>query len=150
MTRHIPKQSLEHKRVQAWIGQLQSQAGNLRVATSILEAVSQMPETLESNPIVARELDTLGIPKTPSLGELLLARGLLEQKLKRFSTAALTFELMIEKELGGNRARYEYFRSLEESRAKPEKIQAALRALAESSTDDFWRQLARRKLEERR
>jgi tetratricopeptide (TPR) repeat protein len=167
------KEGVETKdlRVQAWIADLQFQAGDKGVAYEMyrnLENHLRLQQELakkKAAPVVAIDSEslTLGIPPMPALDNVVIAEGQILESQGRWGEATTTYARAMGDGLGGNQVVYRYAMSLKKTgdQAKAhtvlEKL-AADRQLASGETaaatseaggleeTDFWKKLAKEAL----
>jgi hypothetical protein len=172
------KEGVETKdlRVQAWIADLQFQAGDKGVAYEMyrnLENHLRLQQELAHKataakgapPVVAIDSEslTIGIPPMPALDNVVIAEGQILESQGRWGEAATTYARAMSDGLGGNQVVYRYAMSLKKTgdQAKAhtvlEKL-AADRQVASGETagatseaggleeTDFWKKLAKEAL----
>lgn len=159
-------------RIQYWVASLHEQAGEVETALKIYQQLESkiakrsesvhenttenMPKDAPKNTPKNTIEELLGVPIVPTLDALILSEGQAYEKLGKWGEAASTYSRAIEKGLGGNQARFEYARSLIQSKSPEGQIQAmaVLEKLANETSSDgegkkeFWRRLAQETLED--
>jgi hypothetical protein len=149
-------------RFQGWLAQLHAQAGDARAAANYLgnlvktqadrKAASRKTQdaagTSTLGKIDEQLLSGLGVPPLMGLESMLFLQGEQYGRAGLWGESAAAFAQASEAGVGGNRALYEWSRSLrkQEGEGASAKADEVLRKLASSATDDFWRKLAREAL----
>jgi tetratricopeptide (TPR) repeat protein len=167
------KEGVETKdlRVQAWIADLQFQAGDKGVAYEMyrnLENHLRLQQELTkkkgaSVSVIDTESLTIGIPPMPSLDNVVIAEGQILESQARWGEAAATYSRAIADGLGGNQAFYQYAMSLKKigtsgDREKAHEVLEKLAADRQPANEgaageaggvdvtDFWKKLAKEAL----
>jgi len=138
-------------RISFWIGSLQARAGSTRMAVELFNALSAKLLAKDGNTgkqkCVAKAA-ALGLPAVPSAEYLVMTEGELLARQGKWGESAATYGRAVTNGLGGNHALYRYADALEKTggTGEAQKAGKAMRSLASSKTDDFWRKLAREAL----
>ncbi len=149
-------------RFQGWIAQLHAQAGDARAAATYLGNLVKSQANRKPAGGKAQDaavgatlgkideqlLSGLGVPPLMNLESMLFLQGEQYGRAGLWGESAAAFAQASDAGLGGNRALYEWSRSLrkQEGEGASAKADEVLRKLASSATDDFWRKLAREAL----
>jgi tetratricopeptide (TPR) repeat protein len=134
--------SVERIALDQWIATLQTQAGNTRVA---IECYRKL-ELANPAPGAHAKAEGVGLKPITSKTDWILAEGELAAKLGKYGEAAAAYGRAVDAGLGGNRALYQYAVSLEKIGGDDAKVNGLLKQIAGSKENDFWKELARKKL----
>jgi tetratricopeptide (TPR) repeat protein len=134
--------SVERIALDQWIANLQADGGNAR------SAIESFRKLQRSNPTegVHAKAEGVGLRPITSKTAWILAEAELSAKLERYGEAAEAYGRAVNAGLGGNRAIYQYALSLEKIGGDQEKVAELLKRVAGSEENDFWKELARKKL----
>jgi tetratricopeptide (TPR) repeat protein len=143
----------EQARLNHWVASLQARIGDKSAALEAYRALEKFKSgagraVASDAPSRLSDAEALGVPAIPPASQLLMAQGELLAQLGRWSDAASTYKRAVDQNAGGNHALYEYARALSRSDDDDDREESgeAMRRLASSKTDDFWRKLARETL----
>jgi tetratricopeptide (TPR) repeat protein len=142
LTKLTKEDSVERIALDQWIAGLQADGGNTR------SAIESYRKLQLSNPApgVHAKAEGVGLKPIASKEAWILAEGELATKIGKFGEAADAYGRAVGAGLGGNRAIYEYALSLEKIGGDEAKVSELLKRAAGSKEDDFWKELARKKL----
>jgi tetratricopeptide (TPR) repeat protein len=135
-------------RVDGWVAALQAKLGHAQAALDLYRSMEPLVE-VNHHAKTATAADTsqesvLGVPKAPYLDDLFLAEGEICDREQLWGEAAKVYERAMKKGMSGNRVAYGYARALlnlDEGDDREKAIEA-LTKVAESKTNDFWKDLA--------
>jgi tetratricopeptide (TPR) repeat protein len=125
--------------VDQWIADLQAATGIGRASIETYRKLSS--SKIEGEPGIPVQL---GLKSLKGRENWIIAEGEQLAKLGRWGEAASVYEKAVNDGVGGNRAMYEYANALSKTQTNERKVQTLLKKLAESETEDFWRELARK------
>lgn len=142
LTQMSQDDSLDRIAIDQWSANLQVQGGNTR---SALETFRKLQR---SNPApgVRAKAEGVGLKPIASRESWILSEAELAAKLEKWGEAADAYGRAVSAGLGGNRAIYQYALSLEKSGVEDSKVDEQLEKAASSEKNDFWKELARKKL----
>lgn len=142
LTKMSQEDSLDRIAIDQWSATLQERGGNFR---SALETYRKLQR---ANPAEGARAKAEGVGLKPisSRENWILSEAELAGKLGKWGDAAEAYGRAVNAGLGGNRAIYQYALSLEKSGNEDSKIEELLQKAASSEKNDFWKELARKKL----
>lgn len=142
LTKMSQDDSLDRIAIDQWSATLQERGGNSR---SALEAYRKLQR---SNPAEGARAKAEGVGLKPiaSRESWIMSEAELAGKLEKWGEAAEAYGRAVNAGLGGNRAVYQYALSLEKSGNEDSKVEELLKKVASSEKNDFWKELARKKL----
>ena len=134
--------SVERIALDQWIAGLQAEGGNTR------SAIESYRKLQVANPAANAHAKAEGVGLKPIAGKeaWILAEAELSSKLGKFGEAADAYGRAVNAGLGGNRAIYQYALSLEKIGGDETKVSDLLKRVADGAENDFWKELARKKL----
>ncbi len=132
----------EQATVDQWVVRLQMKSGNTRAAIDGIRKIRD----LKVDEKTASQSEGLGVEPFESREKLLISEGDLSSKTGKWGDAARAYGILVKDGIGGNQAVYQYAMSLEKSKSDPKKVEALIEKVAQSDKDDFWRELARKRL----
>ncbi|MBC7387211.1 MAG: tetratricopeptide repeat protein [Cryobacterium sp.] len=135
--------SVERQVLDQWTARLYVKAENFKAALEMFRRL-QRPKVVAQNSHAKAE--GVGLSGIDSRANWILEEAELAGKLGRWGESAEAFGRAVDGNLGGNRAVVGYALSLEKAGKNEEKVSELLKKAAESGTDDFWKDLARKKL----
>jgi tetratricopeptide (TPR) repeat protein len=135
--------SIERVAVDQWTAKLQESAGNTRAA---VETYRKLQRSNLGKEIPRAKAEGVGLAPIEGTEAWVLREGDLLVKLGRYGEASDAFGRAVGSGVGGNRALYNYALSLEKIGGETSKVESLLKKAAESEQNDFWKELARKKL----
>jgi TolA-binding protein len=142
LTKLTKEDSVERIALDQWIAGLQADGGNLR---SALESYRKL-EFSNPAPGAHAKAEGVGLKPISSKEAWMLSEGEIATKLGKPGEAADAYGRAVNSGLGGNRAIYQYALSLEKVGGDGAKVSDLLKRVAGSQENDFWKELARKKL----
>ena len=149
-------------RVQAWIAEIQAQAGERSAALesyrNIEKHVRLQKDLLKTNPKAAvgfdEEAAALGVTPIPGLDRIMITEGELLEAQGHWGEAAATYARAMDDGVGGDQVIYQYARSLKKTGSAQDhaKADVLLKKLASAPSngsgeqETFWNKLAREAL----
>ncbi len=135
--------SLDRIAIDQWTAALQEQGGNTR---SALETYRKLQRANPADGSHAKA-EGVGLKPIAPRENWILSEAELAGKLGKWGEASEAYGRAVKAGLGGNRALYQYALSLEKSGENQDsKIEELLKQAAASDKNDFWKELARKKL----
>jgi len=156
-------ESEQDLRLEAWVANLQANAGDSSVALSLwknverriqlnAEMAKRKPAAFVQEDTSGNSLSALGVAAAPSLQECLFSIAEIHSKAARWGEAAATYSAMVEKGLGGSRAVYGFGNALVKTgeQTKVKQGRSVLAKLADNGPGEkFWKSLAAKALIEK-
>ncbi len=133
---------IERVAVDQWIASLHARGGDPRAA---IESYRKLQRSNAGTGVRAKAVG-IGLPPIAGREAWMMSEAELCEKLGKWGEAADAYSRAMGEGLGGNRAVYAYALSLEKIGGDDSKVESLLRKVAESEKDDFWKELARKKL----
>jgi tetratricopeptide (TPR) repeat protein len=138
--------SIERIGVDQWSARLQEAGGNARSAVETYRRLQRSNAGVPGTAAPRAKAEGVGLAPIEGIEAWTLREADLSGKLEKWGEAADAYGRAVNLGLGGNRAIYQYALSLEKIGGDEEKIATLLRKAAESDRNDFWKELARKKL----
>lgn len=142
LSKMTAEDSLERIALDQWIARLQDSGGN---ALAALETYRRLQRS-NPTPGARAKAEGVGIPAIASKDVWAMREAEIAGKLGKWGEAATAYGRVVDGGQGGNSALYQYALSLEKSGENESKVTEILKKVADSKDDDFWKELARKKL----
>ncbi len=142
LTRMSQEDSLDQIAIDQWSANLQEKGGNLRSALDLYRKLQKSNPASEAR----AKAEGIGLKPIASKENWILSEADISERLGRWGDAAEAYGRAVNAGLGGNRALYQYALSLEKSGDQVTKVEELLKKAASSEKNDFWKELARKKL----
>lgn len=142
LSKMTSEDSQERIALDQWIASLQESGGNLPAALETYRRLQRSNPT----PGARAKAEGVGIRPIDSKEVWAMREAEIAGKLGKWGDAATAYGRVVESGQGGNSALFQYALSLEKSGENETKVSELLRKVADSKDDDFWKELARKKL----
>jgi tetratricopeptide (TPR) repeat protein len=146
LSKMTKEDSIERIGVDQWTARLQEAGGNTRAAVETYRRLQRSNVGAADRAPARVKAEGVGLAPIEGMEAWTLREADLSGKLGKWGDAADAYGRAVNSGLGGNRAIYQYALSLEKIGGDGEKIATLLRKAAESDRNDFWKELARKKL----